>query len=197
MPTKQRTVAILIFEDVEDLDFCGPLTVFSIANRGMDPDPFLLYTVSQKKKAFMTRHGVTVTPSYSFDDHPAVDILVIPGGLGARREMYNDAVKSWIVKTTASAEYVLSVCTGALLMGAAGLLNGLQATTHYSSFDKLQELVPTATIVKNKRFVDNGKIVVAAGITAGIDASLYLVGKLVNQQCADKVKTIMEYKPFI
>ncbi len=83
----------------------------------------------------------------------------------------------------------------ALLLASTGLLTGLQATTHHSSFDKLQEIAPDVKVVRDKRFVDNGKIVVAAGITAGIDASLHLVGKLVNQECAEKVKKIMEYSP--
>ncbi|HSW61975.1 MAG TPA: DJ-1/PfpI family protein [Dissulfurispiraceae bacterium] len=194
MAAKQRTVAVLLFEDVEDLDFCGPLSVFSIANRGLENEPFSIFTVSQKK-SFPTRHGVTITPACSFDNHPDADIIIIPGGLGARREVYNDTVKAWIVKNAASAERILSVCTGALLLASTGLLNGLQATTHHSSFDKLQEIAPAVKVVRDRRFVDNGKIVVAAGITAGIDASLYLVGKLVNEECADKVKKIMEYSP--
>ncbi|KAF0177190.1 MAG: AraC family transcriptional regulator [Nitrospirae bacterium] len=194
MAAKQRTVAVLLFEDVEDLDFCGPLSVFSIANRGLEAEPFSVFTVAQKK-SFPTRHGVTITPAFSFDNHPAADIIVIPGGLGARREVHNDTVKAWIVKNAAAAEHILSVCTGALLLASTGLLNGLQATTHASSFDKLQEIAPAVKVVRDKRFVDNGKIVVAAGIMAGIDASLYLVGKLVNEECAGKVKKIMEYSP--
>ncbi|HMK44046.1 MAG TPA: DJ-1/PfpI family protein [Dissulfurispiraceae bacterium] len=195
MTGNQRYVAILLFEDVEDLDFVGPLSVFSIANRNIEPEPFVVFTVSEKKKSFPTRHGLTVMPAYTFERVPAPDIIVIPGGLGARREVHNEVVKSWIVNNAAAAEHVLSVCTGALLLGAAGLLNGLQATTHHSSLDKLQEIAPSAKIVKEARFVDNGKIVTAAGITAGIDAALYLVGKLINKECADKVKTIMEYTP--
>ena len=195
MASGQRTVAVLLFEDVEDIDYCGPLSVFSIANRGIDPEPFAIFTVSQMKRPFSTRNGVMITPAYSFENHPHADIIVIPGGLGARREVHNDTVKAWIVKNAASAEIVLSVCTGSLLLGATGLLNGLQATTHHSSYDRLREIAPAVHVVRDRRFVDNGTFVTAAGITAGIDAALHLVGKLVNAECADKVKNIMEYTP--
>lgn len=191
---KQRSVAILLFDDAEDLDFCGPMSVFSMANRNLDPEPFSIFTVAEKKKPLTTRHGLTVTPAYSFESHPAIDILVIPGGLGARREVHNDAVIIWIRKNAACAEHLLSVCTGALLTGAAGLLDGIQATTHHSAFDKLHEIAPAAIIVRNKRFVDNGKIVVAAGVTAGIDTAIHLVGKLIDKACADKIVDIMEYR---
>jgi transcriptional regulator GlxA family with amidase domain len=193
--TIQRSVAILLFDDAEDLDFSGPMSVFSMANRGLDPEPFSVFTIAEKRKTLTTRHGLTVTPAYTFENHPAIDILIIPGGLGARREAHNDVVKEWIRKNTATAGHLLSVCTGALLTGAAGLLNGLQATTHHSAFDKLQEIAPAAIIVRNKRFVDNGKIIVAAGVTAGIDAALYMVGKLVDKTCAVKVADVMEYHP--
>jgi len=193
--TKQRSVALLIMDDVEDLDFCGPLSVFSIANRNLDPEPFSVFTVAEKKRLLTTRHGISVTPAYGFDHHPAIDILVVPGGLGARREVHNNVVTSWISRNAASAEHLLTVCTGSLLAGAAGLLNGLQATTHHSAYEKLQEIAPAAIVVRGRRFVDNGTIITAAGVTAGIDAAIYLVGKLVDSACAEKVKTIMEYQP--
>lgn len=193
--TKQRSVAILIMDDVEDLDFCGPMSVFSIANRNLDPEPFSVFTVAEKKKPLTTRHGLVVTPAYGFDNHPSIDILVVPGGLGARREVHNTVITSWINRTAVTADHLISVCTGALLIGAAGLLNGLRATTHHSAYEKLQEIAPAATVVRDRRFVDNGKIVVAAGVTAGIDAAIYLVGKIVDSDCAEKVRTIMEYQP--
>lgn len=193
--TKQRSVAILLFDDAEDLDFCGPMSVFSMANRGLEPEPFSIFTVAEKKKPVVTRHGLTVTPAYSFENHPVIDILVIPGGLGARREVHNDIVKDWIRKNSANAAHLLSVCTGALLAGAAGLLDGLSATTHHTAFDKLQEIAPAAKVVRNKRFIDNGKIIVAAGVTAGVDAAVYMVGRLIDKACAEKIKTVMEYCP--
>lgn len=192
---KQRSVAILLFDDAEDLDFVGPLSVFSMANRGLDPEPFTIFTVAEKKKPLTTRHGLAVTPAFSFADHPPIDILIVPGGLGARREVHNSSVKDWIRNTASTAEHLLSVCTGALLIGAAGILDGIRATTHHSAFDKLQEIAPEAIIVRNRRFIDNGKIVVAAGVTAGIDAALYMIGKLVDTACATKVAEVAEYCP--
>lgn len=192
---KQRSVAILLFDDAEDLDFCGPMSVFSMANRGLDPEPFTIFTVAEKKKPITTRHGLTVTPAYAFDNHPAIDILIIPGGLGARREVHNDAVKEWIKTIAGTADHLLSVCTGALLLGATGLLNGLQATTHHTAYDKLLEIAPASKVVRDKRFVDNGRIIVAAGVTAGIDAALHMVGNLVDSECAQKVINVMEYRP--
>jgi len=193
--TKQRTVAILLMDDVEDLDFCGPMSVFSMANRNLDPEPFSIFTVAEKKKSLTTRHGLVVTPSYGFDNHPAIDILVVPGGLGARREVHNDTVKTWLRKNAGTVDHLLSVCTGALLIGAAGLLDGLQATTHHSAYEKLAEIAPAATVIRDRRFVDNGKIITAAGVTAGIDAAIHLAEKLVDDACAKKIMAILEYQP--
>ena len=125
-----RNLAILIFDDVEVLDFCGPFEVFSVAGPFVDPPAFRVYTVAETTKPVLARNGLSVNPTYALADAPPPDILLIPGGLGTRREMHNGELIDWIRDRSKTAELVLSVCTGALLLAKAGLLDGLEATTH-------------------------------------------------------------------
>lgn len=125
-----RNLAILLFDDVEVLDFCGPFEVFSVAGPFVDPPAFRVYTVAETTKPVLARNGLSVNPHYALADAPPPDILLIPGGLGTRREMHNGELIDWIRDRSKTAELVLSVCTGALLLAKAGLLDGLEATTH-------------------------------------------------------------------
>ena len=126
MPTT-RNLAILIFEDVEVLDFCGPFEVFSVANRFTDPPAFSVFTVAEKPGPVLTRGGLSVNPHHRLADFPRPDLLLVPGGQGTRREMHNAVLVDWIKARSQEAELVLSVCTGALLLARAGLLDGLEA----------------------------------------------------------------------
>jgi transcriptional regulator GlxA family with amidase domain len=131
--TATRNVAVLLFPGVELLDFAGPFEVFSVASRWSDPPAFRVYTVAQRPGPLVARNGVSINPHYLLDDCPAPDVLVVPGGLGTRTEMNNEALVGWIGRAAARAEVVLSVCTGALLLAKAGLLDGLEATTHHGA----------------------------------------------------------------
>ena len=200
--SKQRNVAIYIFNEVEVLDFCGPFEVFSVAGRREGGEPFHVYTVAERPGPVLARNSLSVNPDYMFEDCPASDIVVIPGGggfdaegkpFGSRREMENERVLEWVKTVSEEAEIVLSVCTGALILGKAGLLDGLAATTHHHAFDTLREAAPNATIKTDERVVDNGKFVLSGGISAGIDASFHVVARLLGESVAQGTAEYMEY----
>lgn len=191
--TATRHLAILLFDDAEVLDFCGPFEVFSAAARQTDPRAFNVFTVAEKPGPVIARNGLSVNPHCTLADCPKTDMLLVPGGMGTRRELNNGPLIEWIRRMADDAELVLSVCTGALLLGKAGLLDGLEATTHHVGFDLLREIVPTATVHEDRRFVDNGRIVTSAGIAAGIDMSLHVVERLLGRDIAVATATHMEY----
>jgi transcriptional regulator GlxA family with amidase domain len=187
-----RKVAILIFDNVEPLDFTGPFEVFICAsNRGND---FNVFTIAEHDRPIKALGGLSVNPRYTFDNCPRPDILIVPGGWGSRKEMHKEVVTNWIHKLSSQVELLLSVCTGALLLAKANVLDGLKLTTNRLAMDELRVVAPpTATIIENARYVDNGKIVLSAGISAGIDASLYVVGRLLGQERAWNTARLMEY----
>ncbi len=189
-----RNVAILIFDDVEVLDFAGPFEVFAVTG---DAEKrvryFNTYTVAESPGPVITAGGLSVNPAYTLADCPPPDILLVPGGFGTRREMKNERLLAWIRETSASVELLLSVCTGALVIGAAGLLDGLKATTFHTCFDLLREAAPAAAVIEGARFVDNGKVVTSAGVSAGIDMALYVVGRLLGEEQARQSAAHMEY----
>ena len=188
-----RTLAILLFDDVEVLDFCGPFEVFSVANRFTDTPAFRVITVAERAGNVVANGGLKVVPHFSIADCPRPDVLLVPGGQGTRREMLNPALIDWIRTVAASAELVLSVCTGALLLAKAGLLDGLETTTHHGAIDLLRKSAPQATVHSDRRYLDNGRVVCSAGIAAGIDMSLHVVGRLLGQVAAEKTARQMEY----
>lgn len=193
MTQNTRNVAIFIFDEVEVLDFCGPFEVFSVTGKRDGSNPFNVYTVAQEKRPVLARNELSINPRYTFADCPTPDILLIPGGFGTRREMNNSVVLDWVKRHSQTTEHLLSVCTGALVLAKAGLLNGLTATTHHGAISLLTELAPNTKIEPEKRFIDNGKIIVSAGISAGIDMSLYIVAKLLGQEQAWETAKYMEY----
>ena len=190
---RARNVAILVFDEVEVLDFCGPFEVFSVTGRRDDLNPFNVYTVAERSGPIIARNNLSVNPRYTISECPQPDILVVPGGYGTRKEMHNTALIDWIKGCSEKAELVLSVCTGALLLAKAGLLEGLAATTHHRALELLKEVAPNTTIEGSKRFVDNGRIILSAGISAGIDMSLYVVAKLFGEEQALETNQYMEY----
>ena len=191
--TQQRSVAILIFDDVEVLDFCGPFEVFGVAGRQEPTQPFQVFTVAEKSPV-VARNGLSVNPHFTLENCPAADLLLVPGGWGTRREMHNTALVDWVRQRAATAELVLSVCTGALILGKAGLLDGLEATTHSGAIDLLGETVPKCRVTPQRRFVDNGRVITSAGISAGIDMSLHVVGRLLGTPVAEETARYMEYR---
>lgn len=197
-----RNVAIFLFDDVEVLDFAGPYEVFSVTGlRTFTEKPFHVYMVSEKSPV-VARNGLTVIPDYLLDTCPNPDLILIPGGggfssegvaFGSRREMDNPVVLEWVKKHAAHVELVLSVCTGALILGNAGLLKGLQATTHFKALDALRAISPTIEVLEGVRYVDNGQVILSAGVSAGIDMSYYVVSKLLGKEVADEAARYAQY----
>ncbi|MBC7931738.1 MAG: DJ-1/PfpI family protein [Rubrivivax sp.] len=188
-----KNVAVLIFDDVEVLDFCGPFEVFSVAGRRSDLKPFNVYTVAESAGPVIARNNLSVNPAHTFSDCPEPDILLVPGGYGTRKEMDNPVLIDWVKRCAAKSELVLSVCTGALILAKAGLLDGLAATTHHGAMQLLKEVAPRTEVLPSERIVDNGRIVLSAGISAGIDMSLYVVGRLLGEAQAKETAAYMEY----
>ena len=187
-------VAIYLFDQAEDLDFAGPLEVFGAFGRPDADGLFEIATVSQKPEPIKTRNGLTIQPAHHFGDCPETDILVVPGGVGTRTEINKPEVAEWVRGKAQTAQHVLSVCTGSLILARAGLLHGLEATTHFMAMDTLAELAPRAVLKPGARFLDNGRIVVAAGVSAGIDAALYLAGRIYGTEMAQKTADYIEYE---
>jgi transcriptional regulator GlxA family with amidase domain len=192
-------VAILIFDEVEVLDFCGPFEVFSVtrrlgtASQDETNKPFAVFTVAQKSGMVRARGGLLVQPHFTLENHPPVDVLVVPGGWGTRREVDNPVILDWLAKVTGETQLNTSVCTGAFLLAKIGLLDEKAATTHWASLDRLAQTFPRVQVIRNTRWVDQGKIVTSAGISAGIDMSLHLVEKLMGQEVAEQTAKQMEY----
>jgi len=190
----RKNTAILLFDDVEVLDFAGPFEVFSVTNELNDYAILNVYTVAREKVPVLARNGLSVNPDFAMAKAPTPDFLIVPGGYGTRQVMNQQDVINWIKESADNAEKVMSVCTGALLLAKAGLLEGLRATTHHQVFELLARLAPNTEIVQDERFVDNGKIITSGGISTGIDMSLYVIGLVYGEDAAQKTATYIEYR---
>lgn len=187
------SVGIFLFNEVEVLDFAGPFEVFSIT-KVHEEKPFTVYTVSQNGEMITARNGLKVKPDYSIEDLPPVDILIIPGGKGAQEnEVKNDIVINWVRQQMKEVKLMTSVCTGALLLAKAGLLEGLKATTHWASIQTFKKDFPNVEVMENVKFVDEGHIITSAGISAGINMSFHIVKNLLGVEIAEETAKNMEY----
>jgi len=199
---QKRNVGILVFDDVEVLDFAGPFEVFSRARltpgvesrRSDESAPFTVFTVAPRPGPVTAVGGLTFLPQYDFASAPAVDIVVVPGGFGTRPLLEDPAVLAWLARTAASAQRVTSVCTGALLLARAGLLAGRRATTHWSALDRLAALDPSVTVQSDRRVVDD-VVVTSAGVSAGIDMAFTVVASYCGPEVAAETARYIEY-PF-
>lgn len=190
---KQRNVAIMIFDQVEVLDFAGPLEVFNVAAGSQEPAPFSVYTVAESASPVKARANLSINPNYSIYAMPPADVLLIPGGRGSRALLHKPAILDWVQQQAEEVEYLLSVCTGSLILGKAGLLDGLPATTHHGAFDELEAIAPNCTIIRDQRYVDNDNLLTSGGIAAGIDMSLHVVRKLLGDAAVAHTISQMEY----
>lgn len=199
--TPRRRVGILVFEDVEVLDFAGPYEVFSrtrlepgIASRRSEGSaPFEVFTVAETAAAVRATGGLRVVPDYSFPDAPPLDVLVVPGGFGTRALLEDEHVVGWIRSQADSAETVTSVCTGSLLLASAGLLTERAATTHWGALELLAGMDATIEVRAERRVVFDG-VVTSAGVSAGIDMALALVERLHGRAVAEETAHYMEYR---
>lgn len=196
--TLKRTVGILLFNEVEVLDFAGPFEVFSLAEKETSEKHFNVIIIAEHQAPISARNGLQVIPDYSFATHPDIDVLVVPGGYGAEKvEINNPVVIDWVIHQAKVTELMLSVCTGALLLAKAGLLAGKSATTHWMDLDNLASY-PDVEVIAHTRYVDasddTNKLVTSAGISAGIHASLYCVEKLIDRKTAHMTAHRMEFE---
>jgi transcriptional regulator GlxA family with amidase domain len=194
-------VGILIFDNVEVLDFAGPFEVFSRtrlqpgieARRSDEGAPFRVFTVARTRDPITATGGLTVVPRHGFADAPRIDLLVVPGGFGTRRLLHDEETLDWIRRTAAAARRVTSVCTGALLLAQAGLLQGRRATTHWGALDLLDSLGAGVTVERTLRVVDDG-VITSAGVASGMDMAFYVVETLFGREVADETARYIEYR---
>ncbi|MCW2754622.1 MAG: two component transcriptional regulator, AraC family [Marmoricola sp.] len=193
MAERTTTVQILAFDDMEVLDFAGPYEVFNVAGELSDPPAFEVHTVGATASP-VGRGGFRVVPDFGMDDCPVADILVIPGGAGTRRIMSDQRILTWTRERAVDADLVLTVCTGALVAGAAGLLDGLDATTHHGAFGELEAIAPRTRVVRGVRFVrSSDRIYTSAGVSAGIDLALDVVAGIGGDALRGAVEAEMEW----
>lgn len=198
---ERTNVGILLFDDVEILDFAGPFEVFARtrltpgveSRRSEESAPFRVFTVARNRGPITTTGGLVVLPHHAFADAPRIDLLLVPGGFGTRRLLHDEETLGWIRKTAAGARQVTSVCTGALLLAQAGLLRGRRTTTHWAAVDLLESLDAGTTVDRTSRVVDDG-VISSAGVASGIDMSFYVVETLLGRAVTDETAKYIEYR---
>ncbi|WP_010249699.1 DJ-1/PfpI family protein [Myroides injenensis] len=198
--TKELNVAFLIFNEVESLDLNGPLDVFVKANIIL-PNSYHNYLVSATSDIVITEGGTTfIAPQYTLDNCPKPNIIVLPGANPdivlkyLDDEVFQNSYINWIKKHYEDGALLFTICTGCLLLGKTNILNGHNVTTHFMAQDLLQKYVPMCNVQKNTRYVDENKLLTTAGITAGIDAAIYLVKKQLGEEIGETITKIFEYK---
>ena len=184
---------ILIFDGAEELDFAGPWEVFGVS-RNLREAVDTVVLIAERPEPVACAKGMRVLPDHTIGDHPAVDVLLVPGGRGTRREVGNVAVIEWIRAAAASATWVTSVCTGALLLHEAGVARGRRVATH-RSFESELEARGDVTVVHDARYVVDGNLVTSQGVSAGIDMALWLVGALHGRDHSRAVRRQIQYEP--
>ena len=200
VPVTGKRIGIVIFDEVEVLDFCGPFEVFSVtrldeARRREEPSPFEVALIAESGEVITASGGMKVTPRFTFDDCPKLDILVVPGGWGTRREAGNPRMIEFIRTRAPEVEKLTSVCTGSLLLATAGLLDGLHATSHWRFLDQLRTGFPNIAVEYDQHVVEDGNVITSAGISAGIDMALRVVMRYHGEEIARATARHMEY-PF-
>ncbi len=194
----RKRVGIVLFNDIEVLDFCGPFEVFSATRlnenkRQEEPSPFDVFLVAETLSYVTTTGGMKVIPQYSFKNCPRIDILVVPGGWGTRKEVNDPVMLEWLRSRADEVETLTSVCTGSMLLGFAGLLDGLHATTHWRSLDWMRDSFPAVSVEYEQHVVEDGRVFTSAGISAGIDMALKVVARYYGEDIARATAAHMEY----
>lgn len=187
-------IGIYIFENAEVLDFSGPFEVFTTASRVSGNNKlFNVFLIGETGEPISARAGYRVIPNYGFHNHPEIDVLLISGGIHTE-EMLKSLVLAWVSKQAKLAKVVASVCTGAFILAKANILNSCKVTTHWEDIADFKKLFPESIVLENVRWVEDGNIITSGGITAGIDMSLHLVGKLCTAELANKTAKQMEFE---
>jgi transcriptional regulator GlxA family with amidase domain len=192
-------VGIYVFDEIEVLDLGGPFEVFSTATRMKaralkdSAKAFEVFTIADRMRTIRARGGLQIVPNFDFSNHPRVDLLIVPGGV-VTAELDRPEVIDWIKRTAAGANLVASVCTGAFLLAKAGLLDGKRVTTHWEDVTDLRAMFPRVAVQEGKRWIDEGRLVTSAGVSAGVDMSLYLVARLESEELAVRTARQMDYR---
>jgi transcriptional regulator GlxA family with amidase domain len=188
-------VGVALFEGAEELDWAGPWEVLAAWAHQWPDDGVRVLTLARQVGTITCAKGLQVVPEETWESAPPLNVLVYPGGRGTRRELADDAVLEWVRGLAAGGTVVASVCTGSLVLAAAGLLDGKPATTHWQSLDLLPTLGREIEVRPDDRFVDTGEVITAAGVSAGIDMALHLVARLHSQERAREVRRYIQYDP--
>lgn len=193
-------IAIVLFDDAEELDFVGPWEVFTMAASVIEFQKLALekphvFTLNEAGGTVRCAKGMRVVADYSFADAPAADLILVPGGMGTRREATNPAMLGYIASAAKTASWVTSVCTGSLLLTLAGPARGKAVTTHWGFVPQLREMGQNSVVRDDMRFVRDGNVVTSAGVSAGIDMALWLVGQIWSPDLARATQKAMEYDP--
>lgn len=193
--TSTRHLGLLLFDDVEELDAVGPWEVLSYWTLHHPEDGWSISCLSRDGEPILAAKGLALAAHHSMSSAPPLDVLIHPGGQGTRSLMRNPEHLAWVRVQAAAVPLMTSVCTGALVYAAAGLLAGRPATTHWESLDLLHELDPTIQVRPDARFVDDGNVITSAGVSAGIDMALHLVARVAGIDRAREVRRAIEYDP--
>jgi len=187
------TIGMLIFDDAEELDFVGPWEVFTMAAKTRDD--IRVMTIAERAEPVRCAKGMRVIPDHTLADAPALDLVLVPGGQGTRREVDNPVLIDWLRRTAPGLSWVTSVCTGALLLCEAGLARGRRITTHWAFIEDLRKRYPDVEVLEHVRYVRDDRLCTAAGVSAGIDLALWLTGQIWGVDTARKTQRTMEYDP--
>jgi transcriptional regulator GlxA family with amidase domain len=190
-----RQIGILLFDDVEELDAVGPWEVLATWTLRHPEDGYAVCTLAPNGGSVTAAKGLALGADYALADAPALDVLIHPGGVGTRPLLRDPAHLAWVREQRAAVPLMTSVCTGALVYAAAGLLHDRSATTYWGALDELRALDPSARVREDDRWVDDGDLITSAGVSAGIDMALHLVARLATPARAREVRRAIQYDP--
>ena len=186
-------VGIILFNEVEVLDFAGPYEVFSLASKGKE-QIFDVKTIGETSEVISARNGLKILPDLNFEDNFNLEILIVPGGYGAKEiEIKNSKMIEWIKLQQSKVKVLASVCTGAFLLAEAGILDNKKATTHWKEYDRLEKEYPKVEVVRHVKFMDEGHILTAGGISAGINMSFHIIERLFGVEVVKNLAKTMVY----
>jgi transcriptional regulator GlxA family with amidase domain len=186
-------IGMLIFDDAEELDFVGPWEVFTMAAKIRDD--IRVVTIAERADPVRCAKGLRVIPDHTLADAPALDVVLVPGGQGTRREVDNPVLIGWLQRIAPRLRWTTSVCTGALLLCEAGLATGRRVTTHWAFVEDLRKRYPDVEVLDRVRYVRDGTLCTSAGVSAGIDSALWLTGQMWGVDTARSTQRAMEYDP--
>lgn len=194
----QKVVGIFVFDDIEVLDFCGPFEVLSVtrldeSKRLESLSPFDVKLIAMTKDVVFAKGNMKIIPDFDFKTCPKLDILIVPGGMGTRKLMYDEKVLEFVNQKANEVELLTSVCTGSLILASAKLLDGVNATTHWKSLQRMEDEFKNVKVCKDKHYVEDGNIISSAGISAGIDMALYIVKRYFGENVSRATAKHMEY----